>query len=155
LIRRRTDSKLRFYTKRKDYFNLFFILTFLLTGLFSWLLFDHGFGTAREYMASLFTFGSVNDFEPVMTAHVVIFLLLAAYLPFTSMMHFFAKWFTYHKVRWDDAPNLRGSNVERSLESVFNQQVSWSAPHVKSIMRWSDLAQGTTEEEHAPRLREG
>jgi len=155
LVRRSTDNNLKPYTKHKDYFNLLFVLTVFLTGFFSWLLFDLTFSTAREYVHSLVTFSPMANMEPITISHILLLLLLAAYMPFTNIMHFFAKWFTFHKVRWDDAPNLRGSNLEKSLGAILNQPISWSAPHTQSIMYWSDAARITTEEEHAPRVRKG
>ena len=34
--------------------------------------------------------------------------LLVAYIPLTHMSHMFMKYFLYHQVKWDDAPNRRG-----------------------------------------------
>jgi len=155
LIRRSTDSNLKPYTKRKEYFNLLFILVVFLTGFFSWILVDPTFSTVREYVYSVITFSPIANIEPITISHIILLLLLAAYMPFTNMMHFFAKYFTYHNVRWDDAPNLRGSNLEKSLGSILSQPLSWSAPHTQSLMYWSDAARITTEEEHAPRVRKG
>jgi len=155
LTRRRTDENLRPYTKRQDYFNLLFVLVTFLTGIFSWLLVDLNFSTAREYVHGLITFSSIVNMEPITTSHIILLLLLVTYMPFTNIMHFFAKWFTYHKVRWDDKPNLRGSNLEKVLGSTLNQPISWSAPHTQPLMCWSDAAWITTEEEHVPRIRKG
>jgi len=155
IIRRRINEDLRPYTKRQDYFNLLFVLALFLTGILSWLFSDLYFGTARGYVYSLITLNPMETLEPIIISHIILLLVLAVYMPYTNIMHFFAKWFTYHKVRWDDAPNLRGSNLEKNLGSILNQQLSWSAPHTQSIMRWSDAAQITTEEEYAPRVRKG
>ena len=155
LIKRRMDENLGPYTKRKDYFNLLFILAVFLTGILSWALVDHNFDAARGYLWHLVTFSPAESIEPVTVTHIVLLLLLAIYMPFTNMMHFLAKWFTYHKVRWDDVPNLRGSNLERSLEFVHSQPLSWSSPHTIFIKHWHDIAQKTSEEEHAPRVRKG
>lgn len=156
LIRRRTNKNLRPYTKRKDYFTLLFVLAVFLTGVLSWTLVDHSFETAREYTLSLITFDTAESIESLIAAHVVLLLLLAAYIPFTNVLHFFAKWFTFHKVRWDDKPNLRGSILERSLASAHSQPISWSAPHILPISYWHEIAQKTTvDEEHAPRFQKG
>jgi len=155
LIRRSTDSNLKPYTKRKDYFNLLFVLAVFLSGFFSWTLVDHTFSTAREYVYSLITFSPMANIEPITISHIILLLLLVAYMPFTNIMHFFAKWFTYHKVRWDDAPNLRGSNLEKSLGSILNQPINWSAPHIQPFIYWRDIARINTEEEHTPRIRKG
>ena len=150
LIRRRIDENLRPYTRRVDYFNLLFILAVLITGLFSWALYDSTFATAREHVRGLVTLSSMGNVEPLMAVHITMLLILLAYMPFTNMMHFFAKWFTYHKVRWEDMPNLRGGRLERSLGPLLNQPLSWSSPHVQPIRRWSDIAQ-VPSEQHVPR----
>jgi len=155
LIRRRVDTNLRPYTKRQDYINLLFVLVVFGTGLISWLFADLSFNTAREYGHSLITFSSIVNLELITVFHILFLLLLAVYIPFTNIMHFFAKWFTYHKVRWDDAPNLRGSNLEKDVLSMLNQPVSWSAPHTQSISVWSDAAKVTSEDDHTPRMRKG
>jgi len=62
------------------------------------------------------------------------------------MMHYLAKYFTYHKVRWDDAPNLKGSKIEREIKEALNQPVSWSAPHIQPGKSWSEVAKGLPED---------
>ena len=159
LARRMIDGNLKPYTRRIEYLNLLFVLVVFVTGFFSWILADRIFDTAREYVKSLITFSPAGSIEPVTAIHIMLLLLIAAYIPFTNMMHFFAKTFTFHAVRWDDAPNLRGSKLEKGLGPLVNQPVSWSAPHIRSIERWSDIVQEIaipeTTEEHAPRIRKG
>ncbi len=41
--------------------------------------------------------------------------LLVAYIPLTHMSHMFMKYFLYHKVKWDDAPNRRGGRIEAAV----------------------------------------
>ena len=153
LVRRILDDNLKPYTRRIDYFNLLLVLVVFLTGFFAWVLADPTFATARQYVKGLITFSSVSDFELLIAAHIMLALLFLAYTPFTNMMHFFAKWFTYHKVRWDDMPNLRGSKLEQGLGPLLNQPVSWSAMHIQHIKRWSDAAQVTTD--RTPRIQKG
>ncbi|MFC1964758.1 respiratory nitrate reductase subunit gamma, partial [Chloroflexota bacterium] len=159
LARRMLDGNLKPYTRRIEYLNLLFVLVVFVTGFFSWVLGDHTFAIARGYVKSLVTFGSAGSIEPVTTIHIMLLLLIAAYIPFTNMMHFFAKTFTFHAVRWDDAPNLRGSKLEKGLGPLVNQPISWAAPHIRSIERWSDIVHETaipeTTEEHAPRIQKG
>jgi len=140
LIKKIIDEDLKPYTRRIEYFNLLLTLAVFLTGLLSWVLYDHTFTVVRLYVKNLITFSPVANIEPLLIAHVILLLLTAMYLPFTNMMHFFAKWFTYHKVRWDDAPNLRGSKIERTVKELLNQPVSWSAPHIQSGKSWSEVA---------------
>ena len=155
LMRRIIDKSLQPYARRVDYFNLLFILAVLLTGLLSWAVTDFTFTTAREYARNMITLSAAGNVAPIMAAHIILLALLLAYMPFTNMMHFFAKWFTYHKVRWDDVPNLRGSKLERELGPLLNQPLGWSASHIKpAIQYWSDIAQGDTQQ-HTAHIKKG
>jgi len=152
-IRRKINKNLKPYTRRIESFNSLFVFSVFITGLLSWVLADHTFTTARAYVKNLITFSPTGNIEPLIGTHIILLLLILAYMPFTNMMHFLAKWFTYHKVRWDDAPNLRGGKIEKKLEPLLNQPLSWSSPHIQPSRYWSDLAQVPTTEEPAPRVR--
>jgi nitrate reductase gamma subunit len=128
------------YTRRIEYVNIFFVLAIFLTGLISWAAADTTFTTARVYVKSLFTYSTISGVDAIIVAHIVLLALFLAYLPFTNMMHFFAKFFTYHMVRWDDKPHLRGSELERKLQPILSYPVSWSAPHIQGVKHWSDVA---------------
>jgi len=145
LWRKLTDRVMSPYTRRIEYLNIVFVLAIFLTGLISWAAADSTFATARGYVNSLFTYSTISGVDAVIMAHIVLLALLLAYLPFTNMMHFFAKFFTYHMVRWDDAPHLRGSNLERKLQPQLQFPLSWSAPHVQNFERWGDVAKGEVE----------
>ncbi|MFC2013906.1 respiratory nitrate reductase subunit gamma [Chloroflexota bacterium] len=155
LIRRLFNMDLRPYTRRIEYFNLILILTLFMTGLVSWAFYDHMFAVDRQYFVSLLTFRDVPGISPLTIAHILLILVTAAYLPFTNMMHFFAKWFTYHKIRWDDVPNLRGSGLESQLGPLHNLPLSWAAPHTQEVGRWSDIAQKQPAAKPAPRVKKG
>ncbi|NOQ43371.1 MAG: hypothetical protein GQ560_02800 [Dehalococcoidia bacterium] len=91
-------------------------------------------------MKSLITFSSVGSMDAIIVVHIMLLTLLLAYLPFTNVMHFFAKHFTFTKVRWDDAPNLRGSALERKLAPLLSMRLTWAAPHMQTLNKWSDIA---------------
>jgi hypothetical protein len=65
-----------------------------------------------------------------------------AYLPFTQMMHFVAKYFTYHEVRWDDNPVEPGGKLEKELLALLGQKPTWAGPHVRAdgSKTWVDIA---------------
>lgn len=155
LMRRTFNTSLRKYTRRIEFFNLVLILALFLTGLTSWVLYDHVFAVDREYFVGLLTLGGISGMSTLTTANILLVLLTAAYLPFTNMMHFFAKWFTYHKIRWDDAPNLRGSSLESKLGAFHNLPLSWSAAHAQGLDRWSDIAAGKSAAAPEPRVKKG
>ena len=155
LVRRMFNTDLSPYTRRIEYFNLVLILALFLTGLVSWAFYDHVFAVERQYIVSLLTFSSVPGISSLTITHICLVLVAAAYMPYTNMMHFFAKWFTYHKIRWDDAPNLRGSGLESHLGPLHNLPLSWAAPHVQELGRWSDIARQQPVEKPAPRVKKG
>ena len=64
-------------------------------------------------------------------------------MPFTRMMHYVAKYFTYHKVRWDDEPNKPGSQLEKKLQSLLDQPVGWAAPHIEHGRSWVEQVKST------------
>jgi len=139
-IRKIVDPNMSTYTRRIEYFNIFLVLTVFVTGLFAWAIADPGFETARTYMQGLITFNLIESMDTIIVVHVVLIMLLLAYLPYTNIMHFFAKHFTFNEVRWDDAPNLRGSALERKLAPLLSMRLTWAAPHMQTLNKWSDIA---------------
>jgi hypothetical protein len=65
-----------------------------------------------------------------------------AYIPLTHMSHFFVKWFTWDKIRWDDEPNVKGGRIEKMVEQALMYPVSWSADHIRGNGKktWADVA---------------
>ena len=148
LIRKITDATMSPYTRRVEYFNIVLVLAVFATGLISWIAFDSNFENTRAYMQSLFTFDTgVAGIDALTSVHIILLAVFLAYMPFTNVMHFFAKHFTFNSVRWEDKPQLRGSDLERKLFPNLQQPVTWSAPHMKNIHAWSDVAKGNIEVE--------
>jgi nitrate reductase gamma subunit len=142
LVRRLTDKELKPYTTPGDVFNLlFFVVTFgcLLAG---YLLRPQGAAKGLALAQGLLTFNTHLRFPPVLAAGLVLGALLAAYIPMTHMSHFIGKFFTYHLVRWDDAPSLRGSSLERKLAEYLTYRPRWAAPHIGAdgTRTWADIA---------------
>ena len=146
IVKRGIDKDLRLYTTPIDYFKLSFILVILLSGLTAWGFFDPTFATVREFMKGLITFTPAAQMNPATFTNILLICLFLVYMPFTSMMHYLAKYFTYHKVRWDDAPNLKGSEIEKKVREALKQPVSWSAPHIQSGKSWNEVAQELPED---------
>lgn len=130
LERRFTDYNLRIYTKLSDIFNLVFILVTILIALAA-SMYDPGMYEFRAFIKSCI----IADFSYApenMTVILAIILssLLIAYIPLTHMAHFFIKWFTYHHVRWEDAPNVKGGSMENKIKQVMRYPVTWPATHI-------------------------
>lgn len=139
LIKRLRDENLKPYTARTDYFNLSLTLAILLSSLVSWLWLDPLFDTARGFTESLVTFSPATGVNPAALVSLTLFSIFLVYMPFT-MMHGLAKYFTYHRVAWDDEPNVGGGKLERKVQVCLMQPVNWSAPHTQRGKTWSEIA---------------
>lgn len=141
-IERASDPEMREYAAFSDHFNLVFIVAATVLGLLSWTLYDPDFGKARQFMTALISFGGLEgpQLNPLIQFQIIIVGLLFMYIPFTKMTHFIGKYFTYHMVLWDDAPNIRGSTIEKKVKENLGYRISWSAPHLKAGRTWAEEA---------------
>ena len=62
--------------------------------------------------------------------------LFLAYLPFSRMSHYAAKYFFYHDIMWEDEPMKAGSGLEKNVNASLGGKLSWSAPHIKQDQTW-------------------
>ncbi|WP_243665926.1 hypothetical protein [Vulcanisaeta sp. JCM 16159] len=74
--------------------------------------------------------------------HLAILQILIAYIPFSRITHFIGKYFTYHKVLWDDEPNI--GQLDRRIQELLKLTLSWSDPHIKSGDTWVNNVLGVT-----------
>ncbi len=152
LARRWTDPELRNYSSLSDYFNLLFILLFFFSALAAAFI-DPPLEGARAYAFGLLTGGrALNGYAPgrSLSGGVAILSasLLTAYIPLTHMSHMFMKYFLYHRVKWDDAPNLRGGSIEAAVRENLELRPTWKAKHVDADGRksWRDIASSAPKE---------
>nr|WP_281421157.1 respiratory nitrate reductase subunit gamma [Gordonibacter massiliensis (ex Traore et al. 2017)] len=129
LVRRVFDRVLAKYTTPLEYFNIVLLLVVLLTGAYSWLFVASPFTVA----AQVFTL-SATDLPPIVLVHFVLLGIMFLYIPLSKMSHYVGKFFCFHKVLWDNDPNLKGSAVERRFEDAAQQPVTspWSATKPQS-----------------------
>jgi len=132
LVKRLVNSSLRIYSNPQDYFNLLFIFVVAATGLWLWFG-DPLFNGARQMAASLLRFEPLA-MEGLMVLHVVLLGCLLLYIPTSKMSHYVGKYFSFHKVLWDNEPNLPNSTIRKAVEEGQNYKpgTTWSAPHVQS-----------------------
>jgi nitrate reductase gamma subunit len=140
LLMRTFDRGLRSFAAPKDYFNLIFILAIFLTGLLAWFSSDPSFTISRDYMKGMITLSPMTVASPSLKVHILLLSLFIMYMPFTQMTHFLGKYYTWHRVRWDDERNIRGSAVEAKVKKVLTYKQNWSAPHIKSGKTWAEIA---------------
>ena len=147
LLMRLSDPEMRPFSNGSHYFNLLFIIASLGLLLAGWLGRGLSLAPIQNLLQGLLTFRVTADIGgPLMISGYIATALLIAYIPLTHMSHFFVKWFTWHKIRWDDEPNVRGGRIEKLINDALSRPVTWSAPHIRADGKktWADIA---TEEE--------
>lgn len=129
-LRRVLDESLSKYTTPQEYFNLLFIFAVAVSGFVVWSG-DPAFNYGREIMKSLLTFSPINA-DTALSVHIVLLGALITYIPQTKMAHYVGKYYSFHKVLWENEPNLRGSEMEAKIKVAMNYKpkASWSAPHI-------------------------
>ncbi|MFA6571047.1 MAG: hypothetical protein WCT77_07395, partial [Bacteroidota bacterium] len=101
LFSRIVDGKLRKYSTVSHYFNILLIGAIYLTDLL-WLLSDKMYWiNVWTIVNSLITFTALQHIPLIGVINIMLIMFFLIYLPFTHMTHFFTKYFTYHKVRWE------------------------------------------------------
>ena len=153
LYKRLTDRDLRSYATPADFFNIVFILVFFLCAFLTAVFADPSFDAAKAYFSGLLTAGTFSSgYKPgqSITGALTILLasLLVAYIPLTHMSHMFMKYFLYHKVKWDDAPNSPGSPIESAVLQNMQYRPTWKAKHIGADgeKSWRDIASSSPRE---------
>ncbi|GAB4367908.1 MAG: respiratory nitrate reductase subunit gamma [Acidobacteriota bacterium] len=140
---RATDREMRPYTNPSHFFNLAFFVVVL--ALIATIYVRAGM-TAEPFRAwssaLLAADASLLPADALSRSTLAFCALLIAWVPLTHMSHFFVKWFTWHQIRWDDEPYVRGGRIEKMIEKALNSPVTWSAPHIGADGRktWADIA---------------
>lgn len=137
IVTRCTFPRLRPFTTRSTLFNLVFLLAIFLTGAAS--AFVHPNSLPSPVVAA--SSPGSPQFTALETAHVVLLALFLAYFPFTHMTHMFMKYFTWHRVRWDDTPAVHDARIDSQLSANLGRPVSWYAGHISGTepRTWSDV----------------
>ena len=152
LTKRLTEPELRNCSSFSDYFNILFIFLFFFSALAT-VFADPLLEGAKTYVFGLLTGGlPLNGYAPAESVSggvaIVSASLLAAYIPLTHMSHMFMKYFLYHKVKWDDAPNRRGGRIEAAIRENLELKPTWKAKHVEADGQksWRDIASSAPKE---------
>ncbi|MFC1730041.1 respiratory nitrate reductase subunit gamma [candidate division KSB1 bacterium] len=140
LMQRMLRQDMRLYSVPADYFNLLLILGVLLFSFGSWFSGDPSFSGLRAYFAGTIALEHADVSGTLMTIQMILAGLFFIYLPFTHMIHFLAKYFAYHQIRWSDDPNVPGSRVSKKVAKQLGYTITWSAPHVKTGGTWAEAA---------------
>ena len=144
-----SDPALRNSTRAADIFNLIvFIAAFcLLAG--GYLMRAPGDAPLSEFARGVFSFDRSVRVGGVFGAGLILASALAAYIPFTHMAHFIAKYFAWHSVRWDDRRMESGSGMEPKMAANLNRKPTWAARHVgaNGERSWAEIASANPTEE--------
>jgi len=142
LIKRLKDEDLKVYYPTIHYLKWIFILLTLIGGAFAVDIYFHSSMPALlKYVREQVTFA---DFEhklhPALAPalHALFAAAWLIYIPFSHVMQLFFRY--YHQLRWDDVPNVRGSEVERRVKELLERPVTWSGPHIPPGKRWKEVA---------------
>lgn len=142
LVSRFADRRLREFTTPAALFNLILLLAVFGSGAYALVVSQDFAARVSSFGGALLTADLSIQLPGILALHLLLALVFLAYLPFTRMMHFVAKYFTYHQIRWDDEPLAAGGRLEQQAERLLNQPVTWAAPHVKADGKknWVDVA---------------
>jgi nitrate reductase gamma subunit len=133
------DRGLRTFSMPLNFFNYFFFLIVYGTGLYDWLVLDPTFAEYRSYWLGLITM-TPPELHSMTLLHIVLFNLFLIYLPFTRSVHYITRILAYFFIRWDDEPNLRGSKLEKQIEGLLGQKLSWGGKHIPAGKTWVEAA---------------
>jgi nitrate reductase gamma subunit len=131
LHRRLTDQALKTCTTPGDILNLAFFVVTIGVLAAGYLFRGPASPSTLTVVVGLVTFDSSVGIPGLLAAGLILGSLLAAYIPLTHMSHFIAKYFTYHSVRWDDQPYLRGGDLGRKIAEYLAYRPTWAAPHIQ------------------------
>ncbi len=142
-VRRATDHNLRLYTTPLDYFNLVFLGAIFVSGLASWLP-GLSFAGHKAYVGSVLAFKPTDVPFPVALCFLL-FELFMIYMPFTKLIHYFAKYLTFDLTLWGDEFHVKGSAADEQIARQLGYGVTWSAPHIAPGKTWLEQAQAASE----------
>ncbi len=145
VARRLTDPGLRVYNAPSDYLNLAVFIAWMSLALVVHAA-EGGFASLRGVSAALLA-GARAPLTPVLSVELCLGAAILVWLPLSRMFHFVAKYFLYHRVRWEDAPNPRGGKLEHRLQQAMNYGVGWNGSHVAGARTWGEAAAGPRKEQ--------
>jgi len=148
LHRRLTAPELANFTAPADIFNLLFFMVAFGVSLATFALVDRDGALVTSFVDNLVAINlqlppavGIASYLPLVS--VTLMSLLLAYIPLTHMSHFVGKYFAYHQIRWNDAPNLPGGAQEAEIKKLLSQPITWAAAHIRAEggkRTWADVA---------------
>lgn len=121
LLRRVADPVLKKYTTPQEYFNLLLLLAVLLSGIIVWSP-DLTFEASRQLTAGVLLLDVTAN--TALTIHLLLLAVMFIYIPLSKMGHYVGKYFSFHKVLWENEPNVPGSLMESRVKSSLSSHIS-------------------------------
>lgn len=140
-VLRLVDARLRAFRNGLSLLNLGLLLAVFLTGAAALLALSDLPQRLSSFVQAVLTADGSMEVPGILAFHLIVVFVFLAYLPFTKMLHFVAKYFTYHRVRWDDEAMTQGSRLEQEVTKLLQQPVTWSASHLEADGKknWVDI----------------
>ncbi len=140
LCKRLFVKEYRIYTTPQEYFNLIMLLLLSGLGLVNWLG-DMQFAFGRNIAKAMFTLQPLSNFYPdgvplTLTLFILVLAFMSFYIPLSKLSHYVGKYFSFHKVIWDNEPNMPGSKIEANIINAAKKPknpdaLKWEAPHAQ------------------------
>lgn len=133
-------ADLRQYSILTDYINLLILAAVCAAGLMTQVTADPTYAVSRNVFQHLITFSNPGPLPAAMTALLWLTAVLLVYFPFTHMTHFVGKYFTFHKIRWEDRPLQYDDKMEARITKALQRKVGWFSPHLPNGATWGEAA---------------
>jgi nitrate reductase gamma subunit len=142
LIRRASDAVLRNASTPADFVHLIWLLLVLVASWGTWIAADREYAIAARFLVGIARGDGAGSPPAWFSAQLALLGGFLAYLPASHMTHFFAKYFTWHSVRWDDRPALEDAARMKKVQGYLGRPVHWSAAHIGADgnRTWADVA---------------
>ncbi len=143
IFKRLLNEDLKLYTSGIDYFNLFFLLSIFISG-FLMAIKENFVNENFAYVNGIANLNlALSEISIITIIHFVLFEIFLIYIPFSRFFHGPVKFFTFHKILWDDEYQKKGSSAEKSIMQQLNFKVKWVGPHILPEQSWLDNAKNT------------
>jgi nitrate reductase gamma subunit len=142
ILKRISNKDLRPFSSFTTYFNLFFLGAIFFTGYLSWLKSENLAADMSLIIKQTLTLDNAINISYPLSLHIGLSLVFLIYLPLTNMIHFVAKYFTYHEIRWDDEP--QDEKMTAKIRGLMEQPVGWASSHIRTEEKknWLDTSTG-------------
>jgi len=153
LLKRAIDMNLRLYSSFSNYFNLIFLILLHTSGLYALIFYDRFSYYIVHYINSVLNLDFNIALPPALNLHLILVMLFVIYMPFTQMIHFVVKYFTFHSIKWNDMP--MNDRMAKAISMLLSQPVSWSASHIHNDVKnnWIDIAKQDMKNEKSDKAK--